>query len=81
MGTHISFPLFIPFIIFISMIIGAPIVGEKNHFAYDRLDLAFAKSHLLQYVIGSFILAVFASLTIGFLTYFFLQKFKPKPQN
>ena len=78
MSTHVSFPLFIPFIIFLSMLVGAPFVGEKNNFAYQNLDLEFAKSHLLQYVIGSFILAIVSSLIFGFSTYFFLQKFKPK---
>jgi len=77
MGTYVSFPLFIPFIVFLSMIIGAPFVGEKTDFAYQNLDLEFAKMHLLQYVVGTLILAVFSSLSIGFSTYFVLQKFKP----
>ncbi|MGA9211995.1 DUF2062 domain-containing protein [Kaistella sp.] len=77
MGTHISFPLFIPFIIFLSMIVGAPFVGEKTHFAYANLDLEFAKSHLLQYVIGTSILAIVSSLLIGFSIYFILENYKP----
>lgn len=77
LGTHVSFPLFIPFIIFLSMIIGAPFVGEKTDFTYENLDLEFAKAHLLQYIIGTSILAVLSSLTIGFTTYFILQNVKP----
>lgn len=76
-GSQVSFPLLIPFIIFLSMMIGAPFVGEKSDFAYQNLDLEFAKSHLLQYLIGSTVLAVASSLSIGFLTYFILQKVKP----
>ena len=77
-GSQVSFPLLIPFIIFISMIIGAPIVGEKSDFTNQNLDLEFAKSHLAQYIIGSLILAVISSLVIGFFTYFILQQVKPK---
>lgn len=77
MGTHVSFPLFIPFIIFISMVVGGPFVDEQAQFTYETLDLEFAKSHLLQYVIGSSILAASSSLVIGFSTYFILENFKP----
>lgn len=77
MGTHVSFPLFIPFIIFLSMVVGGPFVDEQAQFTYETLDLEFAKSHLLQYVIGSSILAASSSLVIGFSTYFILENFKP----
>ena len=77
MGTHVSFPLFIPFIIFLSMVVGGPFVGEQAQFTYETLDLEYAKSHLLQYVIGSSILAASSSLVIGFSTYFILENFKP----
>lgn len=77
MGTHVSFPLFIPFIIFLSMVVGGPFVDDQAQFTYETLDLAFAKSHLLQYVIGSSILAASSSLVIGFSTYFILENFKP----
>lgn len=76
-GTHVSFPLFIPFIIFLSMVVGGPFVDEQAQFTYETLDLEFAKSHLLQYVIGSSILAASSSLVIGFSTYFILENFKP----
>lgn len=77
MGTHVSFPLFIPFIIFLSMVVGGPFVDDQAQFTYETLDLEFAKSHLLQYVIGSSILAASSSLVIGFSTYFILENFKP----
>lgn len=81
MSTHVSFPLFIPFVIFLSMIVGAPFVGETNSFEYQNIDLEFAKSHLLQYVVGSFILATVSSLILGFSTYFILQTFKRKREE
>ena len=77
MGTHVSFPLFIPFIIFLSMVVGGPFVDEQAQFTYETLDLEFAKSHLLQYVIGSSILAASSSLVIGCSTYFILENFEP----
>lgn len=77
LGTQISFPPFIPFIIFISMIIGAPFVGEKTNFTDETFDINFAKAHLLQYVVGSFILAVISSIVIGALSYLLLEKLQP----
>ena len=59
------------------MVVGGPFVGEQAQFTYETLDLEFAKSHLLQYVIGSSILAASSSLVIGFSTYFILENFKP----
>ncbi|MBC7556130.1 MAG: DUF2062 domain-containing protein [Chryseobacterium sp.] len=78
MSTHISFPLFLPFIIAISLFIGGHFVGENTKFASDDMNFEFVKEHLLQYIIGSSILAVFASILFGLITYLFLQKFGSK---
>ena len=78
MSTHISFPLFLPFIIAISLFIGGHFVGENTKFASGDMNFEFVKEHLLQYIIGSSILAVFASILFGLITYLFLQKFGSK---
>lgn len=77
MFTHVSFPLFIPFIIAASMFIGAPFVHGKSHFDKSQLTLEFAKENLLQYFIGSMILATCASIIIGLFFYFILKKISP----
>ncbi|WP_027376007.1 DUF2062 domain-containing protein [Kaistella palustris] len=75
MCTHVSFPPFIPFIILLSMIVGAPFTGGHADFAHETLDFSFIKRHLLQYLVGSLILAVSCSAIFGFATYYFLEKF------
>lgn len=75
MGTNVSFPLFIPFVIFISMRCGAPFSGGLTDFKNESLDLEFVKNHLLQYLIGSTILANVSSLFVGFSFYFILKNF------
>ena len=78
MSSHISFPLFLPFIIAISLFIGGHFVGGETRFESANMNMKFIKEHLLQYIIGSTILAVFASAAFGLLTYFFLEIFKTK---
>lgn len=81
MATHVSFPLFIPFIIFISMKVGAPFVGDTTDYSQETLDLAFAKAHLLQYLVGSIILAVSSALVLGTLTYVLLESTHKTPKK
>ncbi len=76
MATHISFPPLIPFIILISMMIGTYFTGDSSDYAHETLDMAFIKTHLLQYLLGSGILAICSSVFFGFLTYFILEIFK-----
>ena len=78
MSTHISFPLFLPFIIAISLFIGGHFVGDNTKFASGDMNFEFVKEHLLQYIIGSSILAVFTSILFGLITFLFLQKFGSK---
>jgi len=77
-ASNISLPPFIPFIIAGSLFIGAPFVsGESNFFDQD-LNFELVKNNLLQYIIGSFILATTASLIIGIGSYVLLKKIDPK---
>lgn len=68
----------IPLIIFASMLVGAPFVGDKVDLQDQSFNIDFIKNNLVQYIIGSFILSVTCSLLFGFLSYFVLQKFKPQ---
>lgn len=77
MFTHVSAPPFVPFIIIASLFIGAPFVHGNTDFSLSEMNLEFAKNHLLQYLIGSFVLAISASLIVGFSFYFILKKLYP----
>lgn len=78
MSSQITFPPLIPLIIFASMLVGAPFVGDKVDLQDQSFNIDFIKNNLVQYIIGSFILSVTCSLLFGFLSYFVLQKFKPQ---
>ncbi|MDO5617108.1 MAG: DUF2062 domain-containing protein [Cruoricaptor ignavus] len=74
MSSQITLPPFIPFVIFASLMVGAPIVGGRTDFGNQEFNLEMVKNNLIQYVVGSLILATLASLFFGFLTYFLLGK-------
>ncbi|WBV54922.1 DUF2062 domain-containing protein [Chryseobacterium daecheongense] len=77
-ASNISLPPLIPFIIAISLFIGAPFVhGESNVFNQE-LNFDLVKNNLLQYVIGSMILASTASAISGAAVYLFLNKVNPE---
>ncbi|MCF6346972.1 MAG: DUF2062 domain-containing protein [Flavobacteriaceae bacterium] len=72
--SNISFPLFIPFIIYGSLKIGGFILGHKVSFQLHQIDSDFdITAHLLQYIIGSFILATCLSILFGLLGYIILS--------
>lgn len=77
-ASNISLPPFIPFIIAGSLFIGAPFVSGESNFLNQDLNFELVKTNLLQYIIGSFILATSASLIIGIGSYIVLKKIDPK---
>jgi uncharacterized protein (DUF2062 family) len=81
MSSQITFPPLIPFVIFGSMMVGSPFVKNKSALENQSFDLSFIKENLLQYLIGSVILAVSLSLLFGVISYFILEKFKPSKKN
>ncbi len=77
-SSNISFPPFIPFIIAASLFIGSPFVEGETNFFNHELNFELVKNHLLQYIIGSFILATIGSLIVGIGSYILLKKIDPK---
>lgn len=77
-SSNISFPPFIPFIIAASLFIGAPFVEGENNFLSHELNFELVKNHLLQYIIGSLILATTVSAVSGIVTFLFLNKVSPE---
>ncbi|WP_379968098.1 DUF2062 domain-containing protein [Epilithonimonas sp. UC225_85] len=77
-SSNISFPPFIPFIIAASLFIGAPFVSGETDFLNHELNFELVKNHLLQYIIGSMILATSVSTILGAGFYLFLNKINPE---
>ena len=77
--TNVSFPPFIPFIVYTSIILGSYVLGEPADFSFIDFDqnFEFAKS-LKTYVVGSFILAFVASVIVGLVSYFLLSLYNKK---
>ncbi|MFY7844170.1 DUF2062 domain-containing protein [Chryseobacterium gambrini] len=76
-ASNVSLPPFIPFIIAASLFLGSPFVhGDSNIFSQE-LNFDLVKNNLLQYIIGSFILATSASAILGAATFLFLNKVSP----
>ncbi|MCU7614771.1 DUF2062 domain-containing protein [Chryseobacterium sp. GMJ5] len=79
-ASNVSLPPFVPFIIAAALFLGAPFVnGDSNIFSQD-LNFDLVKNNLLQYVIGSLILATSMSVISGIATFLFLNKVHSKHQ-
>lgn len=77
-ASNVSLPPFIPFIIVASLFLGSPFVnGDSDIFNQDwNFDLV--KNNILQYAIGSFILASSMSVISFVATILFLNKVNPE---
>jgi len=77
-ASNVSLPPFIPFIIAAALFLGAPFVhGDSNILSQD-LNFDLVKNNLLQYVIGSAILATAMSIISGIAAFLFLNKVSPE---
>ncbi len=77
-ASNISLPPFIPFIIAASLYLGAPFVHGNSNILSQELNFELVKNNLLQYVIGSAILATTISVISGIATFLFLNKVSPE---
>ena len=74
--SNISFPPFIPFIIYGSLKMGSFFIANNNPIILDKsITFEAIKEHLYQYVIGSFMLATITSLLFGFAAYILMTIF------
>lgn len=76
-ASNVSLPPFIPFVIAASLFLGAPFVQGDSNFLSHELTFDLVRNHLLQYVIGSGILATTISALSGIVVYLFLNKINP----
>lgn len=77
-ASNISLPPFIPFIIAASLFLGAPFVHGDSNILTQELNFDLVKNNLLQYVIGSAILATTMATLSGIATYLLLHKLNPE---
>lgn len=74
--SNVSFPPFIPFIIYGSLKIGSYFVSGNHRISFDKsLSLSDIGNHLQQYIIGSFVLAAISALIFGTVAYLLLVFF------
>jgi len=71
--SNISFAPFIPFVIYVSLVVGSWVFPSSATFHVESLSLENIKSHLTQYLVGSILLAIFMSLLIGFSSYLWMK--------
>ena len=77
-ASNVSLPPFIPLIIAASLFLGAPFVSGESNLLNQDLNFDLVKNNLLQYIIGSFILATTMSVVSGIAAFLFLNKVNPK---
>ncbi|MDF2933605.1 MAG: B-glycosyltransferase [Chryseobacterium sp.] len=77
-ASNISLPPFIPFIIAASLFLGAPFVSGDSNIMSQELNFDLVKNNLLQYLIGSLILATTMSFISGIAAFLFLNKVSPE---
>lgn len=75
--THVSFPPFIPFIIMLSMLVGARLTGKSTDLSAMTFTTETVQRNLVQYLIGSTVLATAAAALFCGITYMILRTFKP----
>ncbi|WP_417265450.1 DUF2062 domain-containing protein [Brumimicrobium sp.] len=73
-ASNISIPPMIPFIVIAALKIGS-LVLNSNIDDEEVSKIVDFKNHIVEYLIGSIILASFAALLVGFVSYFLLKKF------
>jgi glycosyltransferase involved in cell wall biosynthesis len=72
--SNISIPPMIPFIIYASLKVGGLFVSSDTLlFSENKLTFEAVKNNLTQYLIGSFVLAIFVALFFGLISYFLLS--------
>lgn len=72
--SNVSLPIFIPFIIYGSLKVGGWVLNEKFTLSWAHFDGNFNfRLHLLQYIVGSFVLAAIMAICFGAISFIFLE--------
>ncbi|UWY29310.1 DUF2062 domain-containing protein [Flavobacterium sp. TR2] len=77
--SNVSFPPFIPFIIYASLQVGSVFVSSDAPLVLDSsITLDDIQKNATQYIVGSLILASVSALSVGFISYLLLTAFSSK---
>lgn len=77
--SNVSFPPFIPFIIYASLQVGSVFVTSDAPLVLDSsITLDDIQKNATQYIVGSLILASVSALSVGFISYLLLMAFSSK---
>ncbi len=79
--SNISIPPFTPFIVLLSLEVGALILGDDNSFTILEIKEGFDfKQSIVTYIVGSFSLAIIGALIFGLVSYLLLSLKSKKKQ-
>jgi len=74
LSTNVSFPPFIPFVLYGSLVLGKLFVADPIHLTFNQhIDLHIVKTGLVQYICGSILLAFIVGGSMTLLTYVSLK--------
>lgn len=76
--AQITIAPLIPFFVYISLIIGAPFVNGRTDFGNQEFNLKMAKNNLIQYVVGSLVLASITAIVLGTTSYLLMNRLSNK---
>ncbi|KAF2082571.1 DUF2062 domain-containing protein [Flavobacterium sharifuzzamanii] len=77
--SNVSFPPFIPFIIYASLQVGSVFVTSDTPLVLDSsITLDDIQKNATQYIVGSLILATVSALSVGLISYLLLTAFSSK---
>lgn len=79
-ASNISIPPFIPFIVLGSLGIGSFLLGNEFE-VQNAWDFSNMKTHLVEYIVGSFILATCCAAIVGVSSYTILKILKRRKKN
>lgn len=77
-ASNVSLPPFIPFIIAASLFLGSPFVDGNSNILSQDLNFELIKNNLVQYIIGSMILATVMSAVSWIAVFLFLNRVNPE---
>lgn len=72
--SNISIPPMIPIIIFGSLQIGSVFIKGDTIPKTTEITMEYVKNHLLQYLVGSFLLAISSATLLASITYIVLKR-------
>jgi glycosyltransferase involved in cell wall biosynthesis len=79
LAANISLPPLIPFILYLSYIIGGFVLSANTPIPFNSsITLEWVKSNLIQYLVGACVFAIIAAILSGLLTFILLKVFRKK---